>query len=504
MSLPGGGYFASETAQSLRALPFALAPLVIVGLMLSPYRVQAGDLGPARLGLPGVSATLSPPAGGGPPLRFGLSYSTGTFDDTHGLSAYFGEPSVRSQEFCVQLQVRASRFSVASVSVPYRIVGVQGGESWSGLGDLEIGLSLRLFQRGRWRVGGWGGVRLPTGVETDALTTNVVEGEYGLTSSLLFFPDSNLPEMQWSMNVGYRINKNEDEGYGWQAGDPRELGVFFPVYPSIPEGGKTRDNDEILLRTAVDFRKRWAHLFFELSSDWLAMYDRATFQESATWFSPGIYAGYEDGPGIKATWSIGLFADDADTEYEPRLPDWRLSISATYPLFLGGRDRDDDGVPDSRDECPTEPEDRDGHADDDGCPDDDNDGDGIPDRRDAAPNLAEDFDDFEDEDGRPDRDNDLDGIVDELDQCPNQPEDFDGVEDFDGCPDIVLDSDRDGLADEADQCPYEAEDHDGFEDSDGCPDPDNDLDGIPDAQDACPDEREDYDGDRDDDGCPDN
>jgi carboxypeptidase family protein len=81
-------------------------------------------------------------------------------------------------------------------------------------------------------------------------------------------------------------------------------------------------------------------------------------------------------------------------------PDWRAVFGVRYQTTLG--DRDGDGIPDTRDHCPTEPEDRDGFQDDDGCPDLDNDGDGIPDARDRCPNQAEDKDGIEDEDGCPD------------------------------------------------------------------------------------------------------
>ena len=131
-------------------------------------------------------------------------------------------------------------------------------------------------------------------------------------------------------------------------------------------------------------------------------------------------------------------------------------------------DMDLDGIVDSKDECPEDPEDFDGMEDLDGCPEDDRDRDGISDRR---------------------------------DKCPDAPEDRDGWEDEDGCPDN--DNDNDGIADAADQCPNQAEDKDGFNDADGCPDPDNDGDGIPDITDKCPNEAEDMDGDQDDDGCPD-
>ncbi|HEY0193305.1 MAG TPA: DUF4398 domain-containing protein, partial [Kofleriaceae bacterium] len=73
-------------------------------------------------------------------------------------------------------------------------------------------------------------------------------------------------------------------------------------------------------------------------------------------------------------------------------------------------DRDGDGILDNVDKCPSDPEDKDGFEDEDGCPDLDNDKDGIPDKADKCPNEPEDKDGFEDEDGCPDDDNDGDGI----------------------------------------------------------------------------------------------
>jgi outer membrane protein OmpA-like peptidoglycan-associated protein len=102
----------------------------------------------------------------------------------------------------------------------------------------------------------------------------------------------------------------------------------------------------------------------------------------------------------------------------------------------GRNDKDGDGIPDSIDACPNEPEDKDGFQDEDGCPDPDNDGDGIPDTVDKCPNEPEDKDGFEDEDGCPDDDNDGDGIPDAVDKCPNDPETVNGFEDEDGCPDV--------------------------------------------------------------------
>ena len=93
-------------------------------------------------------------------------------------------------------------------------------------------------------------------------------------------------------------------------------------------------------------------------------------------------------------------------------------------------DTDGDGIPDKSDKCPTEPEDKDGFEDADGCPDPDNDADGILDNVDKCPMEPEDKDGFEDADGCPDPDNDKDGVLDAADKCPNDP----GPPDNDGCP----------------------------------------------------------------------
>ncbi len=98
-------------------------------------------------------------------------------------------------------------------------------------------------------------------------------------------------------------------------------------------------------------------------------------------------------------------------------------------------DADADTIQDADDLCPLEPEDLDGHHDEDGCPDDDDDGDAILDVDDLCPCDAEDRDGFEDTDGCPDPDNDHDRIVDACDLCPNEPETYNGGCDEDGCPD---------------------------------------------------------------------
>jgi len=108
------------------------------------------------------------------------------------------------------------------------------------------------------------------------------------------------------------------------------------------------------------------------------------------------------------------------------------------------RDKDGDGIPDTRDGCPIQKETVNGYQDTDGCPDT------VP-----APTIT---------------DSDGDGISDTNDACPSQKETVNGYKDADGCPDTVPDTDGDGIIDTEDLCPAEAETLNGYQDTDGCPD----------------------------------
>ncbi len=482
-------------------------------LLFTSSALGADEIGPMRLGLPGLWNAITSSDFSDAPLRFGLYAAHGNIDDGHGFVDPTFLPGVTSEEFRLQLALRVSHLAILSASFPWRRYAIaEGGKalplSASGKGDFQASAFVRALTLAdhHLNTGFWGSLRTPSGDLEKGLSTGKTESEVGFAATLKMFSHSNKPETRFTLNVGYRINKNEANGYGnltESYARPDSTGVFAPQYPALGPDESASDNDQLLLRAGVEVRRDWAHLFLEYSADWLAWYPDASYRESASWITPGIYLGTQGSLAFKASWAIGLWTDDARTSYVPRLPDWMISAGISYPFFLGTRDRDGDGIPDRRDGCIDTPEDKDGFQDEDGCPDYDNDGDGIPDRLDLAPNQPEDYDGFEDQDGVPDLDNDGDGIPDIRDACPNQPEDFNGFLDLDGCPDGVLDRDGDGIPDSSDVCPDQPEDLDGFEDADGCPDLDNDLDGIPDTLDQCPLQPEDYDGDHDDDGCPD-
>ncbi|MBX3246287.1 MAG: OmpA family protein [Myxococcales bacterium] len=136
----------------------------------------------------------------------------------------------------------------------------------------------------------------------------------------------------------------------------------------------------------------------------------------------GVVAGLAAGPGI--TRGFG----SPDVRVIAMLGYARPTELAREPQAVG--DRDGDGIPDDRDQCPDEAEDFDGFEDADGCPDPDNDGDGLLDEIDRCPNEAGPAANQ----GCPDTDRDSDGVVDRLDNCPDEP----GSPENQGCPTAQL------------------------------------------------------------------
>lgn len=341
-----------------------------------------------------------------------------------------------------------------------------------------------------------GGVTVPLGAAADGAAEAAAAPEAGASLTARLWRRSRYPELRLHLNAGWRGNPDGGRGGGGEARAP-----WPPLYPAAP-AGRGGDNDARLWGGAVELRRGLVSLFVEYSEAVLPRRSGVAPRERARFLTSGLHWGGGEGWGLSVAYDVSLALDDTATAFVPAYPDLVVHLSVSRGLALGGRDRDRDGIPDRRDACPTEAEDRDGWLDRDGCPDLDNDGDGVPDAVDGQPFEPEDRDGHQDEDGVPDLDNDGDGVPDARDACPDEAEDRDGDRDEDGCPEMSRDADGDGIADDRDHCPGLAEDRDGFEDEDGCPDADNDLDGIDDARDACPDAAEDYDGDRDDDGCP--
>jgi len=177
------------------------------------------------------------------------------------------------------------------------------------------------------------------------------------------------------------------------------------------------------------------------------------------WFDPFLYVGVgenwvgtEDGisPNVGAgfnTWfsdHVGINVTGGYKKVNTPIDFEMMQYSVGLAWKFGGvkakditdelSDRDGDGVPDCRDECP----DIAGLAMFHGCPD--TDGDGIPDKMDKCPDVFG----LKVLQGCPDRDGD--GTADKDDACPDVP----GPKTNAGCP--FKDTDGDGVIDLIDRC----------------------------------------------------
>ncbi len=111
-----------------------------------------------------------------------------------------------------------------------------------------------------------------------------------------------------------------------------------------------------------------------------------------------IIDGVQAGPFVKYRQVLETRSQVAPEDARIAMAGLSLTIGAPS-LHLP--DRDEDGILDVDDACPTEAEDPDGFLDGDGCPELDNDHDDVPDVRDRCPIVPEDDDGYEDHDGCP-------------------------------------------------------------------------------------------------------
>jgi hypothetical protein len=199
----------------------------------------------------------------------------------------------------------------------------------------------------------------------------------------------------------------------------------------------------------------WLHTFFD-TSFWMNVGGDFVAAPSATqsvdqegfymWCSTSEMIAdvqaWLDSPETNFGWIVigdesAEFSDKAYATREHENPAWRPQLTVTYDLLPGGVDTDGDGV---RDSCDTEPDD---------------------------PNLCQDLD--------------RDG----CDDCSMTGADGSGGDPFDDGPD----GDADGVCDAGDNCPGDANADQADTDADGVGDacdPDDDNDGVPDIEDGQP------------------
>ncbi|MCK4235744.1 MAG: thrombospondin type 3 repeat-containing protein, partial [Candidatus Krumholzibacteria bacterium] len=277
-----------------------------------------------------------------------------------------------------------------------------------GIGDTDV--MVKLCPPIPWKylkVGVLGSTSFPTGSKERCFTTDGID--FGVKGLLTFdFTDieSFIPT-RLHFNIGYRFNKNEENGYGiLYSSNPDSSGFYPPGYPASPEGESDSFNDLFEFGTGVEFTAHNTKLFLEFEWNALMNADFAV-DDTISYYgyrnknvytlTPGVSVTSESGVGVLLAMDINLNSEDDPALAYP--PDWAVYFVLSVGGYVMPQDSDGDGIEDKVDKCPDEPEDFDGFEDEDGCPDVDRDGDGITDERDACPDLAEDFDGFEDEDG---------------------------------------------------------------------------------------------------------
>jgi outer membrane protein OmpA-like peptidoglycan-associated protein len=349
------------------------------------------------------------------------------------LFAHVGASAVIADRVRVGLNIPVALVNQGG-SEPY-LDTVVAAQSGAAMGDLRLGVDLRLF-------GEYGGpitmalgaqVYAPTG-KREAFTG---DGKFRITPHLLAAGRISL--FQYSVRVGLNYRAADDILTGVATGTEMlfaaTAGLSFAQHQVLI--GPELWGSTVLAHNAA-FQKETTP--FELLFG--AHYRPTNFR-----LGLGVGPGLTRGLGSPAVRVVGMF-------------EWCPSVD----------DRDHDGIYDQDDACPDVPGVRDPDPKKNGCPPpNDRDGDGIIDSDDACPDIPGVRSDDPSKNGCPiPPDRDKDGIVDHDDDCPDIPGPRSDVPGKNGCPD----SDGDGIIDPQDACPNVA----------GPPDPDPTKNGCPKAR----------------------
>ena len=363
--------------------------------------------------------------------RESLKVQAGEHQELLVSSAYWADLSIGIGLFdWIQLEVGLPiALAMESDASTQSIAPVEG----AGMGDMVIRLRGSLLKN---TVGGFG-IGLSTGLTLPTGSGEHFRGDEGVGVLLNTIFDYRTDLVVVALNVGFRIRSATAEFLTVEFGHELTYGLGIDVQVWA---------DRIHISTELFGKTPLTEPFGALeatSLEWLF--------GPKWWILPSLSFQAAVGAGLVQGYGTPDFRFVTGLQWAPR-----------------SEDTDGDGIDDRVDLCPLGPEDKDGYADSDGCPEVDNDNDGVLDVDDKCPNESEDLNGVSDEDGCPDSDTDGDGVADAMDKCPEDREDLDNWRDADGCPDP--DNDGDGLQDGEDKCPNAPETRNGFEDDDGCPD----------------------------------
>jgi len=346
----------------------------VLALLLVPVAAPALPALGGGEGLFEVQSALTPPAGSVAVSLDGLAYFVESRRDPGGAG--------RRDVLDGGLQLSLGVGGWAEAFARFDGAAFRNDEtSTAGVRDGLVGAKIAFPARTRWLSAAVvGSASLPWGDRELGFSTGQVDPGAMLLVTIQL-PDPNPTSvLRLHLNAGYRW-RSDERGRGYDGWPPWYL---EPVYPG--EG-----RDRIDLRGALELRASRITLFAEMIADYLPDSGLA-WSEGPIFLTPGFRLGLARQWSLTLASKVALAVDDPTSVRtrppEELFPDWQLGFALTWSRF-GERDadRDGDGVPDYRDHCPRTPEDPDGCADLDGCPETDCDHDGIPDDLDLCPDL---------------------------------------------------------------------------------------------------------------------
>lgn len=306
----------------------------------------------------------------------------------------------------------------------------QGGKVSVGNVEPVAAMDMRLDARAvvfrsesnNFKLGLLGAITIPTGNWTSYDSDGYVGAHFGLSA------EYTLKSFFLVFNTGVQLRddgavENFRVGNEWRWG----IGGFMPL-----RDGAVRLGAQIFGSTGLTGDT--AFTGSNTPIEWQAEGRFATDQKRRGYVGIAggtrLSAGYAPDFRIVATAGYWFTIEDS----KPTSPNKRFKVDYSKEDV----DTDKDGLIDSIDLCPTEPEDHKPPNTDDGCPaPPDRDGDGIPDSKDKCPDEPEDFDKIDDKDGCPEDDADKDNIGDAKDACPKEPGSPSPDPKRNGCPQFI-------------------------------------------------------------------
>ena len=210
----------------------------------------------------------------------------------------------------------------------------------AGIGDLRLAPKVEIVHGGDarvwWALGAAVPVTFPTGNDL------ALRGSSGVTAEPRLLLGLYPGRLAVVANGGFLFRRNES----LSPGDEVTFGLALTY----------------ALKPARDL----VHLHAELSGGWLPSVHGRALLDLPLEALGGVILQPDPRLSVYAMGGVGITNGLA-------VPDFRVLAGVRYAVGLpgkgGARDSDSDGIVDSRDRCPNEPEDYDGFQDDDGCPD---------------------------------------------------------------------------------------------------------------------------------------